>query len=117
MIRSSEYGNDGQDPTRASIIKCTRGIVFLGTPHTGVPESNYASMLGQIMQLNGQPHNKHSLGTLQSDSQYLERLRRSFASVTKDMKLYCIFAEKASAIGLISVSLYRYRFYDTVIRS
>jgi hypothetical protein len=72
------------EPHLKSIFKCVKGIIFLGTPHTGSWMADWAripaSSLGIIKSIN-----KSLLQTLETDNQLVESIQIDFLALVRDL--------------------------------
>jgi protein SERAC1 len=91
------------------IVKSTRGIVFLGTPHCGADLAKWgeviAKIIGHIKQTN-----PNIIGVLNRDSEVLARIQNSFHSMIKarigdrsQIYITCFYKElPLPVVGLVS---------------
>ena len=103
LIRSSEYYFNKQDEELGAIYAFTKGIMFLGTPHRGSDLTSYGHIVAKVAKLLLRNPNERLISLLESESPILERQRRSFASISKDIGLACIIEELPTALGIVSV--------------
>jgi hypothetical protein len=103
LIRSSEYHFNKQDEELGAVYPCTKGIVFLGTPHRGSDLAPYGRIVAKVAKLLLRNPNERLISLLESESPTLERQRRSFASISKDISLACVIEELPTALGIVSV--------------
>jgi hypothetical protein len=103
LIRSSEYHFNEQDEELGALYACAKGVVFLGTPHRGSDLTPYGHIVAKVAKLLLRNPNKKLISLLESESPILERQRRSFTSISKDISLACIIEELPTALGIISV--------------
>ncbi|KAF2011165.1 hypothetical protein BU24DRAFT_454648 [Aaosphaeria arxii CBS 175.79] len=68
------------------ILNCTRGIVFLGTPHHGSGLAHWAERLGKTIGLVKQT-NPEILAVLKSESEVLERVQNGFHTMIRSRAL------------------------------
>jgi len=102
LIRSSEYHFNEQDEDLGSVYACTKGVVFLGTPHRGSELTPYGHIVAKVAKLLLRQPNERLISLLENESPILERQRRSFASISKDMGLACVIEELATPLGIVS---------------
>ncbi len=103
LIRSSEYHFNKQDEELGAVYLSTKGIVFLGTPHRGSDLTPYGHIVAKVAKLLLRNPNEKLISLLESESPILERQRRSFASISKDISLACVIEELPTALGIVSV--------------
>lgn len=93
-----------------NILDCTRGIVFLGTPHHGSGLAQWAERLATAIGLLKQT-NPQILTVLKNDSEVLARIQASFHTMirsrTQDglpsIEITCFFEElPLPGIGVVS---------------
>lgn len=101
LIRSSEYLNNQQDYNLGSIFKFTSGVIFYGTPHRGSEKTGLGQIVAKIAALTLRQPNDKLLKNLEKDSDVLERQRRSFASISKNLSVVCLWEEKPMSIGIV----------------
>lgn len=65
-----------------NVLQCTRGIIFLGTPHHGSGLANWAGGLARAIGVLKQT-NPEILAVLKSDSEVLERVQNSFHTMIR----------------------------------
>jgi hypothetical protein len=102
-----------------TVISCTRGIIFLGTPHQGsglaTPAATLARVIGFIKQTNSQ-----ILGVLEHDSEVLCRIQADFQTMirlrardpSQAISITCFYEE----LGLPGIGVLR-TFCQCIIRS
>lgn len=92
------------------ILHCTRGIVFLGTPHHGSGLAQWAESLARAIGLLKQT-NSEILAVLKSDSEVLARIQDSFHTMIRSrdqeglspIEITCFFEElPLLGIGIVS---------------
>lgn len=71
------------EPHLQAILECTRGILFLGTPHQGSGFSRWAERLAKFVGVIKQT-NREILGVLENDSEVLARIQAHFHSMIRD---------------------------------
>ena len=71
------------EPHHQVILECTRGILFLGTPHQGSGFARWAEWPAKIIGVVKQT-NRDILGVLESDSEVLARIQAQFHGVIRD---------------------------------
>ncbi|RYP74285.1 hypothetical protein DL771_003106 [Monosporascus sp. 5C6A] len=87
------------EPHLRDIFDCTKGVVFMGTPHKGAWMANWAripvSALGIV-----KPTNKSLLKTLETDDKYLQSVQDRFLAMVReqqkagrDLEVTCFFEE------------------------
>jgi hypothetical protein len=64
------------------VLHCTRGIIFLGTPHHGSGLAHWAESLAKAMGVLKQT-NAEILAVLKSDSEVLERVQNDFRTMIR----------------------------------
>ncbi|KAG7284892.1 hypothetical protein NEMBOFW57_009507 [Staphylotrichum longicolle] len=101
LIRSSEYHFNKQDEQLGAVYPCTKGIVFLGTPHRGSDLIPYGHIVAKVAKLLLRDPNERLISLLESESPILERQRKSFASINKDIGLACVIEELPTALGIV----------------
>jgi len=102
LIRSSEYHHNQQEEDLGSVFACTKGVVFLGTPHRGSDLTPYGHIVAKVARLLLRQPNEKLISLLESESPILERQRRSFASISKDIGLACVIEELPTRLGIVS---------------
>ncbi|THX46709.1 Pfs, NACHT and ankyrin domain protein [Aureobasidium pullulans] len=93
LIRSKEYFTNKQDLQLGSIGESTLGVIFLATPHRGSEKVRFADVIYIAAKLTGNLPNDHLLNALRKDSGVLEAQRASFATISKEMPIKCIYEE------------------------
>jgi hypothetical protein len=93
LIRSKEYFTNTQDLQLGAIGKSTLGVIFLATPHRGSDTVQLADIIYKAAKLTGNLRNEHLLNSLRRDSDILESQRASFATISKEMPIKCIYEE------------------------
>ncbi len=92
------------------VADCTRGIVFLGTPHRGTDLASIASNFAKLAKL-VKPTAVDIVGVLQPNSEVLERIFEGFNTMLKarqsqetpPIEIMCFFEEvPMSGSGLVS---------------
>ena len=92
------------------VLHCTRGIVFLGTPHHGSGLAQWAESLAKAIGLIKQT-NSEILAVLKSDSEVLARIQDSFHTMIRSrdqeglppIEITCFFEElPLLGIGIVS---------------
>lgn len=82
-----------------SLVECTNGVCFLGTPHCGASTATWASIFGSLMNAL-KTTNVDILDVLRSNSQVLSRIQSQFHTMLRankdqgrEMKITCFFEE------------------------
>ncbi|KAK8035531.1 LipA and NB-ARC domain-containing protein [Apiospora rasikravindrae] len=101
LIRSAEYFHNQQDEELGAIYACTKGVVFLGTPHRGSDLTPYGHIVAKAAKLALQNPNDHLVTLLEKESAILEHQRKSFSSISKDLALACVYEEMPTALGIV----------------
>jgi pimeloyl-ACP methyl ester carboxylesterase len=101
LIRASEYLSNNQHVDLGAIYSCTKGVVFLGTPHRGSGKAGIAEVISNIVKIGLQNPNDKLIEVLSEDSQILERQMKSFTSVSNAMPIACVTEEIATGIGMV----------------
>ena len=89
------------------VADCTRGIVFLGTPHRGTDLASIGSNFAKLANL-VKPTAVDIVGVLQPNSEVLERIFEGFNTMLKvrqssPIEIMCFFEEvPMSGSGLVS---------------
>jgi hypothetical protein len=92
------------------VLDCTRGVVFLGTPHHGSGLAHWAEGLAKTIGVLKQT-NAEILGVLKSESEVLERVQNSFHTVIRargqdglaSIDITCFYEELPLAgVGIVS---------------
>jgi len=79
--------------------------IFFGTPHRGSAKTVLAQLVANVAKVALQNPNDKLVEALLQDSQVLEHQRKSFASISKDLRLVCLAEEIPMAIGMVSYTL------------
>jgi len=103
LIRAQSYGSTHQDDKLGLIHSCTKGVVFLGTPHRGSDKKGLIDIVSGIMKLSMHNANTQLLASLLPESQFLEEQRDLFNGVGKDFPLKCLFEEYPTNGGMVSL--------------
>lgn len=101
LIRASEYLSNRQHVDLGAIYSCTKGIVFLGTPHRGSGKAGIAEIISNIAKIGLQNPNDKLIEVLSEDSQILERQMKSFTTISSTMPIACVTEEIATGIGMV----------------
>jgi protein SERAC1 len=101
LIRASEYLSNSQHVDLGAIYSCTKGVVFLGTPHRGIGKAGIAEVISNIAKIGLQNPNDKLIQVLSEDSQILERQMKSFTSISSAMPIACVTEEIATGIGMV----------------
>jgi protein SERAC1 len=92
------------------VLHCTRGIVFLGTPHHGAGLAQWAESLAKAIGVLKQT-NAEILAVLKSDSEVLERVQNGFHTMIRSrgqdglppIEITCFFEElPLPGVGTVS---------------
>lgn len=92
-----------------SLVLCTKGVIFLGTPHGGSSLAGWAESLARYIGLLKQT-NSSILEVLKADSEVLDRIQTSFHAMirtrqaTQPIAITC-FYEQLPLVGIGSVFL------------
>ena len=93
------------------VLDCTRGIIFLGTPHHGSGLTHWAEKLAQAIGLVKQT-NQQILAVLERDSEVLARIQDSFHVMIRSraqdklppIEITCFFEElPLPVVGIVSL--------------
>lgn len=115
------------------VLNCTRGIVFLGTPHHGSGLAHWAESLAKAIGVLKQT-NAEILAVLKSDSEVLKRIQNSFHTMIRSrgqdrlapIAITCFFEElPLPGVGTVSrisfpalsLSLSYFRLFHHILRS
>lgn len=101
LIRASEYHSNGQHPDLGAIHSCTKGVVFLGTPHRGSGKASIGEIVSNIAKIGLQRPNDKLIEVLAEDSQVLERQMKSFTSLSNTLPIACVTEELPTGIGMV----------------
>jgi hypothetical protein len=82
-----------QNPTLGAIIESTTGVVFIATPHNGSEAAPLAKLVANAAEAEWSRLNKKLLHNLSQESDVLEAQRSSFASVSRDLQIRCVYEE------------------------
>ncbi|KAI9749070.1 MAG: hypothetical protein M1835_001645 [Candelina submexicana] len=94
LVKSREFETNGQNPRLASIARNTSGIVFMGTPHRGSDQTNWASIATNLAKLLTKDSNDRIVSALSRGSDILEGLQDSFAGIIDRFDIYSVFEER-----------------------
>lgn len=93
------------------IHDCTRGIIFLGTPHTGASLATAAHRLARVLSLTTPKSNLRILRVLQKSSEVLGRIQTDFYALlqssllSQPIQVSCFYEElKYPGLGDVIVS-------------
>ncbi|MCJ1394529.1 hypothetical protein MMC18_007408 [Xylographa bjoerkii] len=83
------------------ILPSTRGVIFLGTPHHGSKVASLGKIAFQLTEALGQKPNTQILRSLETNSETLERISRSFGQIlaTDQLKVHS-FREELDTKGV-----------------
>ncbi|ORX93463.1 Alpha/Beta hydrolase protein, partial [Clohesyomyces aquaticus] len=103
LIRSYEYHHNAQNARRGQIGQDTKRVIFMGTPHRGSSPAKYAELVANVAKVAFWRHpNTQLVQGLKQDSILLDKNRKSFASISKDLPIGSAFEEKGFLnMGLI----------------
>ncbi|KAJ9134822.1 hypothetical protein NKR19_g8520 [Coniochaeta hoffmannii] len=93
LVRSRER----HEPHLQNILRSTRGISFLGTPHHGAGLARWAELLSRAIGVVKQT-NPEIVAVLQSESEVLARIQDSFHTM--------VMAQAGDVSGLIDICCY-----------
>ena len=82
MIQALAMAQQRPEKHLKQILNCTRGIIFLGTPHHGSGLAHWAESLAKTIGLIKQT-NSEILAVLRSESEILERVQGSFHTMIR----------------------------------
>lgn len=74
-------------------------MVFLATPHRGSDTVRFADVIYKAAKF----PNEHLLNALQKESDVLEAQRASFATISKEMPIKCIYEELTTMRHMVSI--------------
>lgn len=103
------------------ILHCTRGILFLGTPHNGSGLAHWAQILAKTLGLIKQM-NPEILAVLKSESEVLERVQASFHTMIlsrardglPEIEITCFYEElPLPGVGMVSATALVWRNQST----
>ena len=95
------------------VLNCTRGIIFLGTPHHGSGLAHWAEHLAKAIGVLKQT-NPEILAVLKSDSEVLERVQNSFHTMIRSrnqdglvpIEITCFYEElPLPGVGIVSLEV------------
>jgi len=95
------------------VLNCTRGIVFMGTPHHGSGLAHWAESMARAIGVIKQT-NAEILTVLKSDSEVLERIQHSFHTMIQargqskltPITITCFFEElPLPGVGVVSLAV------------
>lgn len=77
----------------ASILECSKAVIFMGTPHRGSSHATWGTMLSQILKLAafGASTNTQLTKDLQPNSRLLEYVSRSFLERAQDLQIVSFY--------------------------
>ena len=94
-----------------SIVLCTKGILFLGTPHTGAGLAKWAELMAKSIGFIKQS-NSQIIQVLEGDSEVLSRIQTEFHTMLRarakngdhPIDITCFFEELGlPGIGIVSI--------------
>ena len=103
LIRSSEFLNNKQSPKLGRIYSRTAGVVFIGTPHRGSRIAAFAELVVSAPKVTQQEPNESLISNLKKNSDVLERQRKSFSSISKDMPIFCLHEEYETGLDVVNI--------------
>lgn len=95
-----------------NILPCTKGILFLGTPHTGAGLAKWAELMAKSIGFIKQS-NSQIIEVLESDSEVLARIQTEFHTMLRarakhgdqPIDITCFFEElPLLGVGIVSIS-------------
>ncbi|KAH6679845.1 Alpha/Beta hydrolase protein [Plectosphaerella plurivora] len=101
LIKANAYHLNQRHPSLGAVWETTAGVVFMGTPHRGSDKESYADIACKVAKLTFRRPNRQLLDVLRPDSQLLDNLRDDFTTVSKLMRIVCLWETLAMPIGLI----------------
>lgn len=111
LIRASEYLSNNQHFDLGALYSCTKGVVFLGTPHRGSGKATIGEVVSNIAKIGLQRPNDKLIEVLGEDSQVLERQMKSFTSISNALPIACVTEELPTGIGMVTYNL-RCRWFE-----
>ncbi len=86
----------------AEIGNCTRGIIFIGTPHRGSEHADWLATANRFARYLGVDGNARVIESLRQGSDALDLLRDSFASLQEEYHIYTAReSQKMTNIGKV----------------
>ena len=103
LIRSAECFFTKQNEHLGSIYVLTKGVMFLGTPHRGSEQTKYADIIAKIAGAALHKPNPKLIEVLKQESDVLEAQRSSFAAISENLPVACIYETiPVTGIGIVS---------------
>lgn len=78
LVNSIDAKSSGMNTRTAEIVTCTKGILFLATPHQGSAAAKWDSVARSLAGMLQEDHNDRLVTALRTGSETLENLRSSF---------------------------------------
>ena len=78
---------------RASIKKCTKGLIFASTPHRGADPAHWPAMATRLAKFIQKDCSDKLVNALQRGSDVAEILQSNFAKIIKSFGIYTLFEE------------------------
>ncbi|KAK0702415.1 Alpha/Beta hydrolase protein [Lasiosphaeris hirsuta] len=85
--------NNSSSGTQGAIGKCTKGIVFFGTPHRGSESASWATIINKISSAVLYRVDSRLVATLQSDSKDLLAISEAFRDLAKDYAIVTFYEQ------------------------
>ncbi|KAK4211177.1 hypothetical protein QBC37DRAFT_19317 [Rhypophila decipiens] len=103
IIRAANSSTYGRDPRLGDIYSSTIGVIFMGTPHRGIPKATLGESAARLTaRLLAAGSNMQVLGNLRPDSHALEKQLHDFVTVSSHIPVVCFYEElKTGRAGLI----------------
>ncbi|KAE9364277.1 hypothetical protein N431DRAFT_355121, partial [Stipitochalara longipes BDJ] len=98
LSKSNEYRSNNRNPRAASILTSTTGVVFLGTPHRGGNQVDWAKIATGLATVVYKDNNKRIVDALSRGSEVLERLQDSFSSIVGQLDICSFFEDHAYGV-------------------
>jgi len=95
------------------ILPATIGVCFLGTPHRGSPSASIGKVAFELSKAFFQHPNTTFLRTLETNSELLERVGKTFSQILVDRKVnISCFEEELPMAGVMIVDTFSYSLGD-----